>query len=279
MTHLRWNVGDVEVTRVEEAVTRVPATALMPDFTSEHLDPHREWAERFFGPDDELLLSVHSFVVRSGDVTIVVDTCVGTEPERPLPGDATFPDRLGDAVAGGLDGVDVVLCTHLHFDHVGWNLRTVDDARVPTFPNARYLFARAEMAHLEVDDHMGVRAPSVQPLLDAGLVDLVDTDHRITPEVRLLPTPGHTPGHVSVMIESGGNVALITGDMAHSPLQFAIPELAATAFDWDPAQSSETRRTIVAAHANAPTTVLGTHFAPPTAGRIRRDGDRIWFET
>jgi glyoxylase-like metal-dependent hydrolase (beta-lactamase superfamily II) len=276
---LHWTIGGVEITRVEEAVTPVPAIALIPDFTSDQLDPHRDWAGRFFGPDDELLLSVHSFVVRSGDVTIVVDTCVGTEPERLLPGDAEFPDRLGDAIAGGLDAVDIVLCTHLHFDHVGWNLRTIDGERVPTFPNARYLFARAEVAHLDVDDHMAVRDPSVQPLLDAGLVDLVDTDHQLTPEVRLLPTPGHTPGHVSVVIESEGETALITGDMAHTPLQFAIPDLATAAFDWDSPMSTATRQRIVESHANSSTTVLGTHFAPPTSGRIRRDGDRVWFES
>ncbi|MFK7920045.1 MAG: MBL fold metallo-hydrolase, partial [Ilumatobacter sp.] len=110
-------------------------------------------------------------------------------------------------------------------------------------------------------------------------VDPVETDHRITDEVCLVPTPGHTPGHVSVIIESAGQRALITGDAVHNPLQFAIPDLAATHFDHDSTQSSQTRRDLVDAHADQPTLVLGTHFAPPTAGHIRRDDQRVWFDS
>lgn len=278
MTKLVWQIGYVTVTRVEEAITPVDATALIPDFTSEHLNPHRDWAEPFFGPADELLLSVHSFVVVSQATTIVVDTCVGTEPPNGVPSDEGFADRLADAVEGGLGGVDVVACTHAHFDHVGWNLRVIDGQRVPTFPNARYLFTQPELDHVAVDDHINVMDASIQPLLDAGLVDAVGNSHRLTDEVVLLPTPGHTPGHVSVLIESRGERALITGDMAHTPLQFALPDLAASAFDWDSKQSSDTRRRIVDGYANTDALVLGIHFAPPTAGHIRQAGDRVWFQ-
>ncbi|MFK8024488.1 MAG: MBL fold metallo-hydrolase, partial [Ilumatobacter sp.] len=152
---LDWRIGDVTVTRIEESLLPVDATALIPDYTPAHLEPHRDWAARFFRDDARLLLSVHTFVVRSGSTTIVVDTCVGTTIERQLPGDASFPDRLDAAIDGGLASVDVVLCTHLHFDHVGWNTRLVDGELVATFPNARYLFAQAELEHLELDDHMG----------------------------------------------------------------------------------------------------------------------------
>jgi glyoxylase-like metal-dependent hydrolase (beta-lactamase superfamily II) len=196
----------------------------------------------------------------------------------PSPSDETFADRLADAVEGGLEGVDIVVCTHLHFDHVGWNLRVIDGQRVPTFPNARYLFTQPELDHVAVDDHMDVLGSSIQPLLDAGLVDAVDTNHRLTGEVVLIPTPGHTPGHVSVLIESQGERALITGDMAHTPLQFALPDLAASTFDWNSNESSNTRRRIVDTYANTGDLILGTHFAPPTAGRIRRAGDRVWFQ-
>lgn len=274
--HLTWTIGEVSVTRVEEVVTYVDADVLMPDFKPAMLDPHRDWLTPHFFSDrnDKMALSIHSFVVVSQGTTIVVDTCVGGA-ERSLPNDHEFPDRLDAAIDGGLAAVDVVLCTHLHFDHVGWNLREVDGKQVPTFPNARYLFAEIEVEHTRTDDHMAVIEPSVDPLIEAGLADLVATDHVITNEVRLLPTPGHTPGHVSVAIESADKAALITGDMTHSPLQFAIPELAAAAFDFDSDQSTQTRRDIIATYVGTDALVLGTHFAPPTAGRLVQGANSV----
>lgn len=269
--NLSWTVGEVTVTRVEESIAHVDGFQLMPDFTVEHIEPHREWlVPDFFAENGKMRLSIHSFVVQCNGLTMVVDTCVGADP-RSLPNDPTFPDRLDDAIVGGLDAVDIVVCTHLHFDHVGWNLRPVNGERVPTFPNARYLVAKAELDFLDIDDHMQVREPSIQPLLDAGLLDAVETDHVISPEIRLVPTPGHTPGHVSVAIESLNNSALITGDFAHTPLQFAEPDLASAAFDWDSTMSSNTRRRMVAALAGTQKLVLGTHFAPPTGGYISAD--------
>jgi glyoxylase-like metal-dependent hydrolase (beta-lactamase superfamily II) len=278
--NLMWNIGQVTVTRVEEVVTYVDADVLMPDFTPALLVPHRDWLIPHFFSDrnDKMALSIHSFVVVSQGKVIVVDTCVG-ETERPLPNDLDFPDRLDAAIDGGLAAVDVVLCTHLHFDHVGWNLRSVGDEQVPTFPNARYLFARTEVEHTRTDDHMAVLEPSIDPLFDAGLADLIETDHVLTDEVRLIPTPGHTRGHVSVFIESEQATGLITGDMTHTPLQFAVPELAASAFDVDSAQSTQTRRDIIERFADSDTLVLGTHFAPPTAGHLRRGADTVRFTT
>jgi glyoxylase-like metal-dependent hydrolase (beta-lactamase superfamily II) len=278
--NLTWKIGQVTVTRVEEVVTYVDADVLMPDFTPALLVPHRDWlVPQFFSDrNDKMALSIHSFVVESQGKVIVIDTCVGGT-ERPLPNDLDFPDRLDAAIDGGLAAVDVVLCTHLHFDHVGWNLRSVGDQQVPTFANARYLFARTEVEHTRTDDHMAVLEPSIDPLFDAGLADLIETDHVLTDEVRLIPTPGHTPGHVSVFIESEQETALITGDMTHTPLQFAVPELAASAFDTDSAQSTQTRQDIIERFADSDTLVLGTHFAPPTAGHLRRDGDTVRFTT
>ena len=139
--HLTWQVGDVTITRVEETITWLDGHVLMPDFTPSMLEPHADWLlpNYFSDRNHKMALSIHAFVVQSGDTTIVVDTCVG-EGEQSLPSDPEFPDRLADAIGGGLEAVDVVLCTHLHFDHVGWNLRSVDGEQVPTFPNARYLF-------------------------------------------------------------------------------------------------------------------------------------------
>jgi glyoxylase-like metal-dependent hydrolase (beta-lactamase superfamily II) len=277
---LRWQIGDVSITRVEETVTPVRPDVLVSDLDQTHIDAQRPWVGPYFTPDGDLLLSVHSFVVESAGTTVVVDTCRGTEGDHPLPVDPGFLDRLGQAIEGGIDAVDVVLCTHLHFDHVGWN--TVVDAagtRAPTFANARYLVTRDELDGFGGRDRDELDALAVQPLVDAGVLDPVETDHRITPEVRLVATPGHTPGHVSVLIESGDRSGLITGDAVHSPIQFTYPELAAARFDFDHEMSTHTRLRLIEEYLGSDTLLLGTHFAPPTAGLLRRDdGGNVFFE-
>ena len=280
---LTWTIGDVTITRVEERVTALPPDVLVPGITPELIEGEHHWVTPFFTDDHRMLLSLHTFVVESKGLTVVVDTCVGADYERPLPCDASFIDRLDEVVDGGRAGVDVVLCTHLHFDHVGWNTIVVDGRPVPTFPNARYLFGRVELdalAEHERHDQHDILDVAVRPVIDAGLADLVETDHRITDEIRLVATPGHTPGHVSVVIESGAHTAMITGDVAHTPLQFAHPELTASPFDHDPAQAITTRRSFVERLTGSATLLLGTHFPPPTAGRIiRGDNGSIEFDT
>lgn len=275
---LRWRIGDVSITRVVEWVGAVPHGALLPDMTPELVDAERPWIDPFVAGDGRMVLSVHSFVVNSGGTTIVVDTCVGGHGERPLPHDTEFPERLAAEIDGGLDAVDVVLCTHLHFDHVGWNtVRGADGSLVPTFPNARYLVSETELGAAADDDHHAVLPVSIEPLRAAGCLHAVDLDHRITPEISLVSTPGHTPGHVSVVIESAGERALITGDATHSPIQFRHPELSAVRFDADSTQATATRRSLIERLADTDTVVLGTHFPPPTAGRVVRTDGRVTF--
>jgi glyoxylase-like metal-dependent hydrolase (beta-lactamase superfamily II) len=173
------------------------------------------------------------------------------------------------------DEVDTVICTHLHFDHVGWNTMLVDGEWVPTFPNARYLLCRDEWEHWDAEGAGGYASTiddAVRPVVDAGLADLVPSDHRVTDEIRLEATPGHTPGHVAVHVESGGRHALITGDLAHHPVQFAEPDWFADP-DTDRAQSAATRRRLLAEHGDRDVLVIGTHFAPPRSGRLVTDGD------
>ena len=152
----------------------------------------------------------------------------------------------------------------------------VDGDWVPTFPNARYLFADVEWEHWQRDDSgmdEELRADSIQPVIDAGLVDLVATDAMLTSQVSLLPTPGHTPGHVSVLIESAGERALITGDLSHMVCQAAHPEWGSS-FDVDPAGAEATRRAFFTERAETDDLVLGTHWEP-CAGYVRSDGD-VW---
>jgi glyoxylase-like metal-dependent hydrolase (beta-lactamase superfamily II) len=280
---LTWRIGDVTITRIVELETTGGSRFILPDATRDAVLPIAWLRPHFADEDGRLRMSIHALVVETPTRRIVVDTCLGNDKQgRRIP---TWNDLhgpfLADLAAAGYarETIDTVLCTYLHVDHVGWNTMLVDGRWRPTFPNARYLMGRIEYAHWR-DCHAGsggredlraVFADSVQPVFDAGLVDLVETDHRIDDAVSLIPTIGHTPGHVSVRICSGGQEALITGDFMHHPCQIARPEWASTA-DSDPAIARQTRERMLASLAHTPTLVIGTHFAAPTAGRIVRDG-------
>jgi glyoxylase-like metal-dependent hydrolase (beta-lactamase superfamily II) len=212
-------------------------------------------------------------VVESEGRRILVDSCVG---ERRVRGFEALSEGgrpfLAELAAAGFprESIDFVLCTHLHFDHVGGNTMLEGGRWVPSFPNARYLFARPEWEHWK-DETRSAYAPTldeaVRPVLEAGLADLVDTSHAITGEVRLQPSAGHTPGHVCVWIASRGEQALITGDATHHPIQWAEPDWTMVA-DVDPAQAAATRRRLRSDHADRPVLVIGTHYAPPCAGHV-----------
>jgi glyoxylase-like metal-dependent hydrolase (beta-lactamase superfamily II) len=172
-----------------------------------------------------------------------------------------------------------VLCTHLHVDHVGWNTRLVGDKWVPTFANARYVFGETEYEywrdHSVEPDKAAVFNDSVQPIVDAGKAQLIASAHRLTDEISMIPTPGHSPGHMSLHIVSDGSAALLTGDVAHHPCQMAHLDWSSTA-DFDPAQSAETRRALFSRFAGTPTLVIGGHF---DGAHLAREGDAFKFVT
>ena len=273
-----WRIGPVTVARVVEGITEFSARMFLPELTEEQIDAAGAWAAPFFTEDKRrLLLSCHSFLVETPDTTIVVDTCVGTHQPRSMQTDPTFLDRLSAVIPGGRDGVDAVVCTHLHFDHIGCNTIEVDGVLQPTFPNAQYLVAEPELAATLADDHMNVVDESIRPLLDAEVLHPVATDHRIDPWTCLVPSPGHAPGHVCLSIETDTATALITGDAVHSPLQFTYPAVSAEIADHDSAEATRTRERLVARLADTDTLVLGTHFPTPTAGHLR-GGPLPWIE-
>jgi len=282
---LKWTVGDVTVTRIVEMESAGGTRFLLPQATREAVR-EVEWLSPHFADETgRLLMSIHALVVETPTRRIIVDTCIGNDKKRDTEAwshlQTTF---LTDLEGAGFsrESFDTVLCTHLHVDHVGWNTMLVDSQWVPTFPKARYLLGRVEFDHWRAEAEAGNGDPaifidSVQPVWDAGLVDLVETDHRICDEVSFTPTVGHTPGHVSVRIRSKGEEALITGDFVHHPIQMAHPDWAAQV-DSDQAQSTRTREQMFGDLARDQTLVIGTHFAPPTVGRVVRDGDVFKFE-
>ena len=275
----QWKIGEVTVTKIVEMETTGGGEWILPDAKPEAVQGIPWLVPEFADDKGQLRFSIHALVVQTPTLTIVVDTCVGNDKER-MPYKAWHQlqtEFLDDLAAAGVDRhrVDVVLCTHLHVDHVGWNTMKVEDRWVPTFPNARYLLAQDEFEHWRDDDEafqQVIMADSVLPVFDAGLVDLVATDHKVCEEVDLVPTLGHTPGHVSVRIRSGGAQALITGDFVHHPCQMARLHWQSSA-DSDPVEAEATRRRVFAEHADTPTLIIGTHFAGATAGQVVRDGD------
>ena len=280
---LRWRIGAVSIARVVEIEGPSRGTFFFEEGTPERLLQHAWLKPRFLTGDGRAIASIHCFVVESSGATIVVDTCVGNDKPREVKSwNLRQGGFLADLAEAGVprERVDTVLCTHLHVDHVGWNTMLEGGKWVPTFPNARYLFGAKEWEYWSQEPEgpdRAVRDDSVRPILEAGLAELVPMDHRLTPEVGLEPTPGHTPGHVSVRIRSGGEEAVITGDLMHHPVQCAEPDLAAR-FDVDPGAARRTRRAFLEGCAGRPVLVLGTHFAAPTGGRVVRDGDAFRFE-
>jgi glyoxylase-like metal-dependent hydrolase (beta-lactamase superfamily II) len=275
-----WRVGEVTITKIVELEVAGGTRFLLPQATREAILP-LAWLRPHFADDEgRLRMSIHAFVVETPDRRIVVDTCLGNDKQnRRIPHWNNLQGPfLRDLAEAGYprESIDTVLCTHLHVDHVGWNTMLVDDRWVPTFPQARYLMGRMEFEHWTGDhgreDMRPVLADSVLPVYDAGLVGLVETDHALCPEISLVPTFGHTPGHVSVRVASRGEEALITGDFLHHPCQIAHPDWSSTA-DWDAEQAHRTRLRMYRELADRPVLVLGTHFAGATAGRIVRDGE------
>jgi len=282
---MKWRIGDVTVTKVVEMEVTGGSRFILPQATYEEILPI-SWLQPHFADErGRLKMSIHALIIETAGRRIVVDTCLGNDKQgRRIPAwnDLHLPFLTDlEAARFARESIDTVLCTHLHVDHVGWNTMLEGGINgtktwVPTFPHARYLMGRVEFAHWraqhEREDMAAVFADSVKPVHDAGLVDLVETDHRVCDEISLVPTVGHTPGHVSVRISSKGEEALITGDFMHHPCQIAHPEWCSTA-DSDPETGRRTRERMLAELSSRPVLVIGTHFAGATAGRIVRDGD------
>jgi glyoxylase-like metal-dependent hydrolase (beta-lactamase superfamily II) len=285
---IRWQLGEVAIDRVVELERPIfPPAVLYPASRPDAVARHHDWLRPgLMAADGHLVLAFHSWVIRTRRRTIVVDTCSGNDkprPQKPRYDRQQWPylERLA-AIGVRPEQVDIVVCTHLHVDHVGWNTRLVDGRWTPTFPNARYLFVRAEWEFWReeytrpsfTDDPF--HEDSILPVIEAGLLDLVEGAHVLDDGVWLEPTPGHTPGHTAVRVSGGGREAVMSGDLMHTALQCAEPDWS-SCFCVDPEASRRTRRAFLERHADTDTLVMPAHFPTPGAGRIVRAGDAFRF--
>ncbi len=283
MTENQWQIGDVQITRIVEGETAGPMF-LLPNATKENILAMPWLQPHFADAEGNCIVSIHALVLETPEKIIVVDTCLGNDKERKFDFWAHLQTKfLEDLTAAGYppESVDMVLCTHLHTDHVGWNTMLVNGKWVPTFPNAEYLFGATEWEYTEaqMDNPMYEEfiVDSVKPVIDAGLVRFVDVDEQICSEIKLVPTPGHTPGHISVRIQSLGESAIITGDFLHHPCQMEEPYWECSA-DWDTPQAQKTRVEQLSQYADEGLLVFGTHFASPSAGKVVRQEKNFRFE-
>lgn len=282
--------GDFAISKIADMENGVyPPQRMYPDARPEILrDLRAQLGPRLIDAELNLLLSFNCFVIKTGRHTIVVDSCIGNDKERPTRPNwhrrnAPFLDSLR-GLGAAPESVDYVLCTHLHADHVGWNTRLVNGEWVPTFPNAQYVMAETEYKHWRAQHDQnppepllhGSFADSVLPVVAKGQAKMVPMDCEVIAGIHLEGAPGHTPGGVVINVENKGARAVVCGDMLHHPAQVVYPEWS-TNFCEDPELSRRTRQDFVRRHADTGTRVLTGHFPTPTSGQIRRDGARYKF--
>jgi glyoxylase-like metal-dependent hydrolase (beta-lactamase superfamily II) len=282
--------GDYEITRIGETLGPGFATKmLLPDFDAGAITRHPSCftPEHYNAELGRLVLSVHAWLIRRGADVILVDTCGGNDKERPeMPGfhrqNRPFLDNLAAAGVAPPD-VTMVINTHLHVDHVGWNTRLVDGGWVPTFPNATYVMPRADREHFDPAtasdvSHADARVftDSVQPVLERSEVFIVDGPQSVADGIAVEPAPGHSPGHMVVVLSNGDQEAICTGDVFHHIIQ--VHETAwSSGFCWDPVMARESRRRLLFRAAERNSLLLPGHCGVPHMGRVHASDETHGF--
>jgi glyoxylase-like metal-dependent hydrolase (beta-lactamase superfamily II) len=283
-------IGDFAVHRIADfSGPSFDPHEFFPDFDPEVVRANADiLGPRLIDPaTGKLVFSFHSFLVRTPRHTILIDACIGNDKER-----AARPQwhrmktsYIDDLARLGVrpEQVDYVMCTHLHWDHVGWNTRLVDGRWVPTFPNAKYVMARREYAHWQDFHASGVDSPhatafedSILPVVRTGQSLLVDDDYALEDGLWFEPAHGHTPGNVVIHARSQDARGIFVGDVLHHPLQCIKPEWSTRACtDMDLSRTTRTR--LVETYADTDTLLLPAHFPDPTCGHIRSHGSAYRF--
>ena len=276
-----FQIGDMTIHRiVEMEMPLLPALDMLPGLTPDVLAENRSWLQpNALNADDWFMLCFQSYIVRTPHHTILLDSCIGNDKPRPRPAWNFKTDNvyMTQLAAHGLrvEDIDFVMCSHFHVDHVGWNTKLENGIYVPTFPNARYVFSQTELDAWTAKHALAAVPPfadSILPVIEAGRADIVSDTHQLGDHVRLMPTPGHTEGHVAIRLGRTGEEAVFSGDLMHSPLQARYPELSPK-FDVNPAQAAVTRRAFLERYCDTETLCCTAHFPSPSVARVKRWGD------
>ena len=277
-------LGRLSVSRVYEGDAVIPLAVALPSITDEDLARLKNWYWDADLADTAgragMRISVHSYVLRVDGRNMLVDTCCGNDKQRSLAAVSHLQSSyLENLERSGLrpEDIHLVMCTHLHFDHVGWNTRLKDGRWVPTFPNARYLFGRKDLEFFSTQRHEATHREafedSVAPILDAGKADIVDIGARVHREIGdgvwLEDASGHSPGNLCIIAECGAERAIFSGDCFHHPIQIARPDAAFFA-DENAAKASVTRQRLLDRYADSGAVFFPAHFTGTSAGLIER---------
>jgi len=287
-------LGRMRIHKVHEMDSPVPLLSQLPGTTAADMKRLLTWYDQ---PDEVNLdpetsfmtFSVHSWVIEIDGRAILIDSCCGNHKDRALPEvhqlDTAYLDNLRRAGFAPED-IDLVMCTHLHFDHVGWNTRLENGRWVPTFPNARYVFGKRDFEYFKAnpdgeDLHNAAFLDSIVPVMEAGQGDLVDEDsiaHRqIGNGVWLEPAFGHSPGCCTINAQADGAPGVFWGDVIHHPVQLIRHDLP-FAFDADGATACKVRKATMERLADTDTLCFPAHFRRTSAGYVKRDGDAFRYE-
>lgn len=285
--------GDIKIEKIIDMIEPFPAARAYPKEDLAPAEQYRDWLEPHFYDfqAQAIILSFHSYIIRTPFHTILIDTCIGNHKtfggmiEKWGKREGPFLDNLA-AVGVSPQEIDYVMCTHLHADHVGWNTQLRDGRWVPTFPRAKYVFSKNDLdasRERAKDAQTAYIAPSFQesvlPIIEARQAEIIDTDFSLDDALTVLPTHGHTPGHYCVQVDSGNRKGILTGDVLHSAVGIAHPEWTTT-FCEDKAKANATRAALVDSLTDQDVTLMPAHFAGPTAGRIisQKGSDRRKFQ-
>ena len=275
MASAKMTIGKVELTSVSDGALDMDLCDFYPTVAAENWQPY----EDALTPEHRVRFNLGSLLVRSDGHTILVDTGLGPKPaDAP---ESAWGELLSDLEGNGirLEDIDMVVMTHLHRDHVGWNLRSQDGRYEPTFPKAHYWVSARDLEFFRRPENLDL-FPTTQgcvlPLEELGILELMDGEHAITSELTTLPTPGHTPGHMSIVVTSEGQSGLILGDAAHSIVQVHETDWCSRA-DIDPEQTRATRRSLMEKLEREGTLIAAGHFPAPGFGKVvRLEGRRYW---
>ncbi len=275
MAASKITVGNVEIASLTDGLLEFDICNFFPDIPASEWEPFHD----HLTPDRKVSFNLACFLVRSEGKNIAIDTGLGAKDTPETPWGELLDDMARNGVSA--DEIDAVVMTHLHRDHVGWNTVRDDGGNLkPTFPNARYYFSKVDLDASHDPALQPDRFPNapdcVWPLVDMGLVALMEGEYSITGELTTVPTPGHTPGHMSIMINSGGERALVLGDVLHNTSQIQQTHWASRA-DIIPEQAVATRQSVLDLLENEGIPVAAVHLPAPGFGKIvRLQGRRYW---